>query len=137
MFASFKNQLGDHLDDLNDMVEDGVTMVADKVKSETSPQKIGIASAESSMNKSQRWMRANRFDKWSNYDSVFNDLTEDIQIDTKNGIITLLMTYDTSLVLSVNKINDGEYIIQQWSLQTYEVVHEEKFEGDYIKMYDI
>ena len=111
MFASFKNQLGDHLEDLNDMVEDGVTMVADKVKSETSPQKIGIASAESSMNKSQRWMRANRFDKWSNYDSVFNDLTEDIQIDTKNGIVTLLMTYDTSLVLSVNKINDGEYII--------------------------
>ena len=40
------------------------------------------------------------------YSKIFDNLTKFNEIDTGSGIITLLMTYDTSRVLSVNKLND-------------------------------
>jgi len=52
------------------------------------------------------WSKTKRFSKWNNYSSIFNNLTNLQEIDTKSGIVTLLMTYDTSRVLSVNKIDD-------------------------------
>jgi hypothetical protein len=58
-------------------------------------------------------------------------------METTNGIVTLLMTYDTSLVLSVNKITDKHYVIQQIDLKTKTIIHRTHYKGEYIKMKDI
>jgi non-canonical (house-cleaning) NTP pyrophosphatase len=52
------------------------------------------------------WTQSKRFSKWKNYSKVFDNLTKFNEIDTDSGIVTLLMTHDTSRVLSVNKKSD-------------------------------
>jgi len=58
------------------------------------------------MSKSLKWTQTKRFSKWKNYSTVFDNLTKFNDVDTKSDIIEILMTYDTSRVLSVNKVSD-------------------------------
>jgi hypothetical protein len=93
--SGMKEGLGDFQEKLADMA-DSSPLKRMRSNSET----------EEAFGSSQSWNKTQRFSKWKNYSSIFDNLTKDIEINTKEAIVTLLMTYDTSRVLSVNKIDD-------------------------------
>ena len=93
--SGMKEGLGDIGDKLGEMVDES-PLKRMRSNSET----------EEAFNDAQSAKRANRFSEWNNYSKVFDNLTKEVKIQTKYAIVTLLMTYDTSRVLSVNKISD-------------------------------
>ena len=75
--------------------------------------------------------------RFKNYRSLFQNLLKTSEVTTMYPICSVIITYDSSKAITVTKKNDREYYVKMYSLETYEMVFEEKVGGqptDYIKL---
>jgi len=49
----------------------------------------------------------------------------------------MIITYDSKLAITVTKRSDEEYFVKQYSLETYELMWEESFSGQYVKLKEV
>ena len=49
----------------------------------------------------------------------------------------MIITYDSKLAITVTKRSDEEYFVKQYSLEKYELLWEESFSGQYIKLKEV
>jgi|TARA_B110000285_G_scaffold198467_1_gene230946 hypothetical protein len=88
--------------------------------------------------KSDQDIKPNKRFKYFN--DAFSGLTRSKNVKTKYPIIDCIMSYNSKLALTITKKDDREYIVNQYSLETYELTFEEIIGGkedSYIKMSQI
>lgn len=78
--------------------------------------------------------------RFKNFNDLFSELTNNKNIVTLFPIVTCIITYDSSSVITVTKKNDRLYFVKMYSLQTYAQTFEEKYGNDrdsYIKLKEV
>ena len=49
----------------------------------------------------------------------------------------MMITYDSTRAVIVSKVDDQEYLVQMYDLETYQIQFEESFIGTYIKLKEV
>ena len=72
-----------------------------------------------------------RFIRYKNY---FTNLMKQICVVTPHPIISLIISNDSTLAVTVQRVDDTLSKITMYSLDDYETCFEEEIKGDYIKV---
>lgn len=88
----------------------------------------------------KRMLRPNP--SFRNYFDAFENLTTDLQIATDSPVVSIMITYDSSRALTVQKKTDREYFVHQYDLTNdkFDCLFSEDFgsvDTYYIKMKDV
>ena len=78
--------------------------------------------------------------RFRNFNDVFSGLTRSKNVVTQYPLINCSITYDSKSAITIEKNNDREYWVKQFSLETFVVSMEEKFGGlpnSYIKLREV
>lgn len=78
--------------------------------------------------------------RFKNYRNLFDNLLKISDVTTMYPICSVMITYDSSKAITVTKKDDREYYIKMYSLESYDMVFEEKIGGepsDYIKLKEV
>ena len=78
--------------------------------------------------------------RFKNYRNLFKDLLKITDVTTMYPICSVIVTYDSKHAITVTKRNDREYYVKSYSLESNELVFEEKIGGaatDYIKLKEV
>lgn len=57
--------------------------------------------------------------RFKNYQHIFNNLTKTSNVKTMYPIVTMGISNDSTVAITVTKKDDNEYWIKQYSLETY------------------
>ena len=68
--------------------------------------------------------------RFRNYSSVFRNLVKSSNVVTMYPIVSAIITYDSTKVVTVTRKNDTEYWVKQYDLESYEITFEEKIGGN-------
>ena len=68
---------------------------------------------------------------------MFNELIKQQSVETKYPIVSMMITYDSTRAVIVSKVDDQEYLVQMYDLETYQIQFEESFIGTYIKRKEV
>ena len=60
-----------------------------------------------------------RYAKFKNYQTVFDNLTKYQKVPTKFDIVSMIITYDSTHTLAVTKKDDTQYMLRFFNLETY------------------
>ena len=71
------------------------------------------------------------------YSHMFNELIKQQTVETSHPIVSMMITYDSTRTVLVSKVNDQEYLVQMYDLQTYQIQFQESFKGTYIKLKEV
>ena len=75
---------------------------------------------------------------FENYAELFKNLTNNNQVKTQYDIVSAMITYDSTRVVTCTKDDDIHYVIKQYDLTNYnKSTFEEHYRGQYIKMKDV
>ena len=74
---------------------------------------------------------------FKSYHNEFNYLVHSCTVATKHVVVSIAISFDSSLAISITKHNEMEYWIHMYSLTTYLEVFSEKVTGDYIKLKEV
>lgn len=75
--------------------------------------------------------------RFKNYSDVFKNLVKSSNVKTMYPIVSMIISYDSTIAMTVTKKDDKEYYVKQYSLETYDLTFEEKIGGQeeqYIKL---
>ena len=71
------------------------------------------------------------------YSEIFKNLTELAVVETEYDIVSIIITYDSSRAITVQKEDDTHYCVNQFDLDTNAKCFTEYFRGNYIKMSEV
>ena len=78
--------------------------------------------------------------KFNKQKTLFDNMLKSKRIESKSPIMSMMITYDSSKVFTVTKMNDIECRIKQYDLVTYQITFSETIggkPGDHIKLKEI
>lgn len=78
--------------------------------------------------------------RFKNYKHIFNNLVKHSNVKTLYPLVTMCISNDSKVAITITKRNDQEYWVKQYSLETYELVFEEMIGGgddQYIKCKEV
>ena len=67
--------------------------------------------------------------QFKSYAALFNNLTKEKKVETKWPIVTCMITYDSTIAITVTKKDDREFWIRMYKLETYEKTFNEQVGG--------
>ena len=82
-------------------------------------------------------VRANQ--RFKNYKNSFNNLIVSRNVSTTDPIMSATISFDSEVIITVNKSSEREYWCNMYSLKTYSQIFKEKYGGEnqYIKMKEV
>ena len=78
--------------------------------------------------------------RFKNFNDAFSGLTKSKNVVTAYPIVSCIITYNSKSAITVTCKSDREYIVNQYSLETYAKTFEEHFGGkddSYIKLKEV
>ena len=75
--------------------------------------------------------------KFKPYKEIIEGLTKMYIKETDHDIISCMMTYDSSRIIVVLKVNDEHYIINQYDSENFKRTFTQDIKGNYIKCKDV
>ena len=78
--------------------------------------------------------------RFKNYNDLFSGLTKSKNISTKYPVISCMITYDSTMAITVTQKDDREYYVHLFSLETYALIFDMKIGGkpdSFIKLKEV
>lgn len=78
--------------------------------------------------------------RFKNYKNIFNNLVKHSSVSTMYPLVTMSISNDSKVAITVTKKDDNEYWVKQYCLETYKLMFVEKIGGgkdQYIKCKEV